>query len=141
MAYIQEKYLQMKEISYHSHDISKSSNKKDQEYFNYVSKSYPETWSEGTTRTKMIQKDLYWTVRNKKPAKGAATPEKLAILCFGHGAMVKQFSQINRGNPSHTETPGYCAITAMYVKNKRSDLVFNMYEDHMIKSMESFENY
>ena len=89
---------------------------------------YPERYMECHDRTKQLQTQFYWAIRNKQISKS----ESVAILCFTHGALVKQFNRIiTPSKPFDANPVSYCAISAMVVSKKRSKCHFDLYDDHL----------
>lgn len=113
--------------------IDESSNPESDAYedFAHASKSYPETWKDMYyQRVKPLQNRVYWSIRNRKPSFDNPN-EKIAYLYFAHGATVKQFSQVLGYSQDYTTSSGYCAISAMRIENRRSEMEFDMYDEHI----------
>lgn len=56
---------------------------------------------------------------------------KIAILMFSHGAIVNSYTEILDYGRKLPTSCSYCAITAMVVKNQKSNLEFKVYTDHL----------
>jgi hypothetical protein len=79
---------------------------------------------------------MYWNSRNSTYSKEG---KKIAILCFSHGALIKNFTEaINHGSKT-SDSCGYCGITAMSIKNTKSRNEMVFYSDH-ISQQTSDEN-
>ena len=69
---------------------------------------------------------MYWNSRKGKYGYKKEN-KKIAVLCFSHGAFIKNFSaSINNGRKPD-DSCGYCGITAMSVKNSKMkiEMIFN----------------
>ena len=100
---------------------------RDEKTFMQVYNAYPEKWFNSLQRCRQLQSGMYWRSRNNKN-------RKMAVVCFSHGALVKQFVHAinNDSRPEFTEQRAeFCGITAMSVQNKKTRVELTMDSSHI----------
>ena len=95
----------------------------------HIASAFPEEWRSSKDRMKQVQQRHYWRLRNQ-----LNSDSRVAVLCFGHGAGVKQLSQMLpsvTGEPKKQGRAPYCSVTSMVMNGIKGQLELDMNAEHI----------
>ena len=96
--YVLQKYLD----NMHVEDMEQVDNNDMVSDYSFLQNSYPEKYFHVNKRAKIIQNRMYWDSRKSNYGKytdnNNGKHQKIAILAFSHGAVIKNFTEIINHN-------------------------------------------